>query len=258
MPQAAIRGPGARWANWIPPEVIEQRERAVEANPEDVCACGDLASHLWQRESAFSHMLWMVKHHPEWDGFYLPPPLRGAHINEALRDAWLDVQDSRRPQAIALYNAAHFFEFDEPERALELLKRAITLEPDESIFHSGIGRIYGLALVSSADLRVKKLFPRWNQCRSEAAVQDFAERAIVELSRSQDPDVVSGALSVFANYRGGNMAPSGHNPGQYAPFVFALEAWRAGLGPSRRTRYGASACEVTQSPKQAPGPPLPR
>src|ERR1039457_860074 len=149
--QASFLGPGARWRNQLPPEVIVQRQQAVESNPDDVCARGDLITHLWS-DTRYEHLLWMIAHHPEWDGFYLPDSLFGSQISDEQgarhdksRQSWLQAVDREPRHAIVLYNAAMFFAIQEPERAAALLTAALQIEPDESRFRRGLGKVFGLA-----------------------------------------------------------------------------------------------------------------
>ena len=47
-------------------------ERNVLLNPEDLCARGQIISR-GTKSSRVDHLLWMIQHHPEWDGFTANP-----------------------------------------------------------------------------------------------------------------------------------------------------------------------------------------
>ena len=67
---------------WVPSkplsaEDVNRYDQALIANPDDVCARGRLiafsqVSRKPQSQAGLDHQLWMVSHHPEWNGFLLP------------------------------------------------------------------------------------------------------------------------------------------------------------------------------------------
>jgi hypothetical protein len=141
--------------NRIQPAVLLQRERAVAANPNDMCARGDLISHAWEWTktlvtSRYDHLLWMIANHPDWDGFYLTdakffphghvefPFLDGEtqRFGE-IKQAWIEAADRNPKKAIVLYNAGMFFAVLEPERAVVLLRRRSISSPRSRFFAVG-------------------------------------------------------------------------------------------------------------------------
>src|ERR1022692_735247 len=72
-------------------------ERTVLLNPEDLCARGQIISR-GTKSSRVDHLLWMIQHHPEWDGFTANPlyslanppglPLERSNY-ELVKRAWL-------------------------------------------------------------------------------------------------------------------------------------------------------------------------
>jgi hypothetical protein len=251
--QAALLGPGARWWNYLPREVIVQRQRAVESNPDDVCARGDLITHLWS-DDRYEHLLWMIAHHPEWDGFYLPDRLFGSRIpddqgarHDKLRQSWLQAVDREPRRAIVLYNAAMFFAIQEPERATALLTAAIQIEPGEPRFRRGLGMVFGLAQANPGEVRMRLRVDRFQPH------VEFARYAQEQLQGSDDMNLLRGALEPFWNWEGRQMAPSGYRP---SPFIKELGERPASV--LRERNYldvgGASESRYTQSSCEAPWP----
>ena len=247
--QQVLSGPGARWLNYLPPEVIVQRQQAVASNPDDICARGDLITHL-RSDDRYEHLLWMIAHRPEWDGFYLPDEFFASRISSRqggrygeLRQSWLRAVDRTPQAAIVLYNAAIFFAIQEPERATALLKEALQIEPDEPRFRHGLGIVFGLAQADPEQVRMGLGVDRF-QPRVE-----FARYAQEQLRSSDDMDLLEGALEPFFNSDGRLMAPSGYKP---SPFIKELGERTALIskesnfivGGIPKSRYTQSSCEA--------------
>jgi len=140
-------------------------ERAVIENPNDICARGRLIASIRtdpvDRKSQavnparVDHLVWMIQHHPEWDGFSLEPNWslaeprslqeRGIDITKRLKEHWLKQVGPEQNGAMVLHNAAMFFAIREPEFAASLLKRAITLDPVEPLYVERLGLVYWYA-----------------------------------------------------------------------------------------------------------------
>ncbi|HEV2689811.1 MAG TPA: hypothetical protein VGV35_14715 [Bryobacteraceae bacterium] len=99
------------------------------------------------------HFVWMIQHHPEWDGFSLEPHraltrARSRSIQEAndltrqLKTHWLKQIGPEQKSAMVLHNAAMFFAIREPEFAATLLKRAIELDPAEPLYVERLRLVY--------------------------------------------------------------------------------------------------------------------
>jgi hypothetical protein len=165
---------GERWvgpAFGLTHEQFETWERAVSNDPDNLCARGLLIAfgpldqerrdiHL----TRVDHLVWMIQHHPEWDGFSLEPfhgleDLRPRHELDGasykrLTLAWLMQLGQEQRSGMALHNAAMFFAIREPEFAAGLLKRAIALEPAEDLYVERLGVVYAFAQV-----RTERLVP---------------------------------------------------------------------------------------------------
>ena len=170
-------------------------EGAVQLNPEDLCARGQIISRGFKSKSRVDHLLWMIRHHPEWDGFTANPlyslanpaglPLERSNY-DLVKRAWLQQIVPTQTSGIVLHNAALFFAFQEPPLAIELLKRAIELEPDELVYVERLGMVYAICLM-----------PRSleQSVTDTPSFRSLAEEARIALQRSRDWILLAGALT---------------------------------------------------------------
>jgi hypothetical protein len=153
--QAAYFGPAQQWfvsVNSLSDEQIANLESVVAANPDDICARGYLIAHGQDRvPRRIEHVLWMIGNHPEWDGFLLNMSIRNLKSDQAaydrIRAVWLQQARPEQQSATVLHHAAVFFGLVEPDYAVELLERAIRLEPKVAFHVEGLGILYGHALL---------------------------------------------------------------------------------------------------------------
>lgn len=203
-------GPASYWVNEqrLSDAELEAAERTIQANADDLCARGRLiAFYPYDRPEMqriaglthFEHLLWMVRNHPEWDGFSVEPfhnvgngPRWEQESYELLKEAWSQQVSYGSPKALVLHNAAMFFAFKEPSTAADLLQRAIQLEPAERFYVERLGLVYGYAQVGPERL---KRFGVIATPERDA----FAERAWYELLHATDWVLVRGAMGAL-NY----------------------------------------------------------
>jgi hypothetical protein len=201
-------GPASYWVNEQPLSDAEL-ERAILANADDLCARGRLiAFYPYDRPETqriaglthFEHLLWMVRNHPEWDGFSVEPFYNAANrprwkqeSYELLKEAWSQQVSHGSPKALVLHNAAMFFAFKEPSTAADLLRRAIQLEPAERFYLERLGLVYGYAQVGPEGL---KRFGVIATPERDA----FAQRAWFELLHASDWVLVRGAVDALNYY----------------------------------------------------------
>ena len=201
-------GPAAYWVNspGLSDAELEIAERAIQANPADLCARGRIiAFYGYDRPAAqriagltrFEHLLWMVRNHPEWDGFSVEPVFnagtwsRWEHApSDMLKEAWSQHAKNASSSALLLHNAAMFFAIAEPDTAADLLQRAIQLEPAERFYVERLGLVYAYAQISPEGLNRFAVIasPERNA---------FAERAWYELLHSTDWLLIRGAVDAL-------------------------------------------------------------
>jgi hypothetical protein len=153
--QAAYTGPAPSWfnsgVNSLSDQQIADLERKLTENPGDICVRGYLIAHGGGRVSRrMNHVLWMIENYPEWDGFMLNLSGRAfgdEHYDyEHVKAAWLRKVGPSQQNGTVLHHAAVFLESREPDLAVELLERAIRLEPDTPFHAEGLGNVYALSL----------------------------------------------------------------------------------------------------------------
>jgi len=207
---------------------------AVQKNPDDICVRGNLivASPEDQadvedaRSRRVEHIIWMIEHHPEWDGFSSPdirPQWKAPLDNAELRvdDAWHRQAGSDQRNAMTLHNAAMHFAGRDPEYAVSRLQRAIALDPSEKLYVERLGYVYA-SVGRNATFKENLSPPR----------PEFVEEARAILDNSSDPYLFAGARD-FGRFR--MMGPS------RLPRNAPLIEW--GEFPSQSPRF-RSACSL--------------
>jgi hypothetical protein len=202
--QAAYAGPVPRWVfrgHELSDVQIADFEKALSAHPDDICTRGQLAAFAPSNLNAegptrVDHLIWMIQHHPEWDGFILNPndalsePRSQQERSgyDRLRTTWLQQVEPNQHSGAVLHNAAMFFAIREPEFAANLLQRAIYLEPDVPLHVERLGIVYACALYPTPFL---KRFGVTTTPEREA----FAQQAQAALLASDSWVLLAGALT---------------------------------------------------------------
>ena len=173
---------------------------ALAKDPEDLCARGKLIvfdpAETTDRETLASglrmeHLLWMIEHHPEWDGFSspntLPRPRQPENESQQrFSDAWLRKTGPDQHDAMALHNAAMHFAGRDPEYAVSLLKRAIAFDPSEKLYVERLGLLY-----ASVEF--------YSQFKGSASADrpELVEEVRAILDNSSDPYLIAGTQSFY-------------------------------------------------------------
>jgi hypothetical protein len=168
-------------------------EQTVLLNPEDLCARGQIVSR--GTKSRVDHLLWMIQHHPEWDGFTANPlyslanpprlPLERSNY-DLVKRTWLQQIVPTQTSGIVLHNASLFFSFHEPALAIDLLKRAIELEPGKPVYLERLGMVYAICLMPGS---------LEDGVTDTPAFRSLTEEAGNSLQRSRDWILLAGALT---------------------------------------------------------------
>ena len=148
------------------------------------------------KESRISHLVWMIQNHPEWDGFTANPRRaltnprseeeRGSY--HRLKEAWLQQVEPLHWSGIVLHNAAMFFARREHELAVELLRRAIALNPSELVYVERLGMLYAFCLFPPTCVEPGEI-------PANPTFRALAQLAEDTLSRSDDWVFLAGALT---------------------------------------------------------------
>lgn len=199
-------GPAALWiCGPMPSErQLQEYEHTVLMHPDDLCARGQIIAYYppdWVHrvtETRLEHLLWMIENHPEWDGFAADPnhglakqraQMEGDNYGQ-LREAWLKQTGAAQNSARVLHNASMFFALHEPALAIELLKRAIAMEPQERVYVERLGMLYGLCLRPNDFAK---------QLTDSPAFAFLAREAEKALRQSDDWVLVAGSLTAFSD-----------------------------------------------------------
>ena len=201
----ACRAPGSFWICPSRPSErqLEGYERTLRSvNSNDVCSRGQIIMHYppsWddhKAESRIDHLVWMIDRHPEWDGFTVNPyrgpanPRSERERREVYRlnEAWLKQVGSEQRNSIVLHNAALFFAHRERAFAVALMKRAISLNPNEPVYTERLGLLYSISLMA------RECFEQGDSPTS-ASYKALVREAQDALRHSQDWILLAGALS---------------------------------------------------------------
>lgn len=222
--QAAYVGPVPQWYNAGPDSLSDQQiaelEDALHRDPGNVCARGYLIAHGQDRVARrIEHVLWMVEHRPEWEGFLLSGSSR-VHPggSSPVRAAWLR-RMAQSPSGMVLHHAAVYFMENEPHLAEELYRQAIGLEPEIALHREGLGRLYG---------------------RHAASVSPFSATARSVLMSSEDTVVLAGANDVVRS-----LSKGGTDLGRAIEWrLRSLAGGRLPDLPSRSGEYRQPSCEL--------------
>lgn len=208
-------------------EQIADLGQRLSTNPDDTCARGYLIAHGGGHvPHRIDHVLWMIENHPEWDGFLLNQSRyweEAAYVS--VRTAWLRQIGPDKQSGTILHHAAVFFEQREPDLAVELLERAIRVEPDVPFHVKGLGALYGRSQFGSG------------------SDSSFAIHAKSTLLSSTNWLIVAGALNAIRPFTmGGDLekllrARLGEVSGKRDPTELLKEL------PSQSTRYRHYQCE---------------
>lgn len=186
--QSAYMGPAPQWFSGpdsLSDTQISDFEKALSTNPENMCLRGYLIAHGQDRVlRRVDHVLWMIEHHPEWDGFMINLSFFGnpPGANEHIREAWLKQSGPDQKSGTILHHAAVFFEWLAPDLSETLLERAISLGPDIPLHVEGLGILYGRH--------------SYHGSRNPS----FSTHARSKLLSSNDPLILAGALNAISPY----------------------------------------------------------
>jgi hypothetical protein len=235
--QKPYQGPAQQWfisVDSLSDDQIADLEKVLVAHSDDMCARGYLIAHgNGHVARRLEHVLWMIENRAEWDGFLLPTSSAGNGDNLGeryqIREAWSKQINADQRSGAVLHNAAVFFEWNEPDKAVALLERAIRLEPEVAFHVEGLGAVYG---------------------RSQLSFRDslFAERARSTLLSSTDPLIIGGALIEMEEEGKGLDTDFGRRLlarlGELAGNRTAMDVLKS--LPSRSARYTRYQCEIVR------------
>jgi hypothetical protein len=182
-------------------------EAAVKTDPANREARGALVDYYFlnRRVDAGTaiaarrrHILWLIENTP-WDDLAGGPSatleasgrgLADPHGFELASDAWWAQAVKPDARAATLVNAAHFFKLADKEASVELLEKALALEPSNKETAARLGDAYALAILAVTTVN-KDGLP--TAADPPAYDGDVARRAREALNRSTNPVVLAKA-----------------------------------------------------------------
>lgn len=175
------------WA--LTPQDVDVLERRVAENPDDADARKLLISYYFQhaqREPRLRHIHWMIENDPGSDifdfrGAHVPElesPLGGPEAFQRVRELWLE-QVRKHPQRPRVFaNAAQMLWQDDPERAAEFWRCALTFKPDKRQWIFLLARLHAFVLQTDGRMHPTTA---WSAERKA-----LADRFVAELRTSNE------------------------------------------------------------------------
>ncbi len=129
------------WPNYVrvlslSPAEVDAKELAVRSNPEDLNTRMELlVYHGYHNQPRYTdHLVWLIKHHPDIETLPMAHPnfaylaRQNPGLAEQIRSAWREAIAKHQASAAVILNAAGFLRSLDPERSLELLRKAKALD----------------------------------------------------------------------------------------------------------------------------------
>jgi hypothetical protein len=189
-------------------------ESAIQANPDDwqdrVRLLGYYARQLSSNNDTaqaarVQQILWLIEHHPELSVLRSPdaaiPFPSGtastAGIDDA-KQAWRQALATHSDDARVLANAAWFFRITDKDQSIELLRRAVLINPRDQMLADQLGREYAVALLGVTALDPSGRAVRFDPVEANSAL---AQTARSELQHSSQAAVLYAAGSLLTEHR---------------------------------------------------------
>lgn len=140
---------------------VASLESAVAKNPEDLESRKKLmsfyqtgGSRLYgEKEAAerfWDNKLWFIQNHPENEAAAFVQPFWNQAAHEKAKTMWLAVAEQKNSSTSALYNAARFFEKENPRLAEQIYIRLQAAAPDK-LWGVRFGRLYSEVIAKGPD-----------------------------------------------------------------------------------------------------------
>jgi len=136
-------------------------ESAVAKNPEDLESRMKLmnfyrtgGSRLYGEKEAderfWKHKLWFIQNHPGHEAALFVQPFSNQAAHEQAKNMWIAVAEQKNASTSALYNAARFFENENPRLAEQIYIRLQAAAPDK-FWPVSFGRLYSEVIAKGPD-----------------------------------------------------------------------------------------------------------
>ena len=186
------------WA--LTPQDVDVLERRVAENPDDLDARKLLISYYFQharRKPRLRHICWMIENDPGSDifdfrGAGIPAyesPLGGPDDFQRVRELWLEQARKHTQNPRVFANAARMLWQDDPERAAEFWRRALTLEPNKRRWTFLLARLHAFVLQTDGRMHPTTA---WSAERKA-----LADRFVAELRTSNNALLVGQVAEIL-------------------------------------------------------------
>ncbi|MEN6371678.1 MAG: hypothetical protein ABFD64_06645 [Armatimonadota bacterium] len=138
----------------LSPDKADELEKKLKVNPEDINSRAMLIGYCFAgrgiaaRQKRGQHVLWVIENCPEDCIAGMPPfilnPIIDKDTYPIAKTLWLNHVSAKPENTKILGNAANFFTIHEREIAIELLKKAQIIEPDNPTWPDKLGHVYML------------------------------------------------------------------------------------------------------------------
>ena len=173
----------------LSPEEVAEKASAVRANPEDLNTRMELLLYYGYNNQPLyaDHLLWLIGHHPDLETLPMTNPNFGylARHNPALAEliqsAWQQAMEKQPSSTALIFNAAFFLRGFDPERSLELLRKAKEMDDPNhgEKYDQEIATIYTAAEIEA--------FQPNAHINGVEMTPDFGARLRAQLESSVDP-----------------------------------------------------------------------
>jgi len=132
-------------------------------------------------ELMFRHVTWFIENRPELRlgplGMILEPT--GPEAFADAKAAWLRVLEARADEPAVLRSASDFFRACDPNYAMQLLRRGLTLEPDGSDWHVELARL--------ASQEARLAYKRDSPAEGEALAREAGAEFDLAIAKERSP-----------------------------------------------------------------------
>lgn len=178
----------------IPESEAKRLEQHLQTHPDDVEARAQLIGYYGRRrfdspearEACQRHILWFIRNRPK-DPFTgsgmctMLPDIDGEAYYEARR-LWLQQVDKHPKDTRVLINASNFLALRDRSKAIDLAKRALSLEPDNLFHAEKLALLYNLTARETRDVTTQKRYYRQALTVLEGALKRGQIQDIVRVS----------------------------------------------------------------------------
>ena len=215
---AAVQAAGrlAREGRTLSPQQAAELEDRITATPDDLAVRTRLLGYYFAaslrtagpeatRAARRRHILWIIGHHPEAEVAMLSEmtidpsghSLADADAYAEAKKAWLQQVDRHKDDVRVQLHAAKFFRLPDRALAIDCLKRAVAISPNDREASAELGTTYAMTIAGITMVNNNGLPMAADPAQ---AVSPQAKTAAAELRASSNPIVISAGASVLAQY----------------------------------------------------------